>query len=89
MESSHGLRHNYGMAKSLVGGTPIIVVSFPGVAGKQRWVAAVPYDDMLGEVRKRAEHIGAPATTGSPPVLRRSPLGHGGPRSPFPKPQHF
>jgi hypothetical protein len=40
------------MAKSLVGGTPIIVVTFPGVRGKQRWVAAVPYDDMLGEVRK-------------------------------------
>jgi hypothetical protein len=33
--------------------TPIIVVSFPGVRGKQRWVAAVPYDEMLGEVRKR------------------------------------
>jgi hypothetical protein len=24
----------------------------PGVRGKQRWVAAVRYDDMLGEVRK-------------------------------------
>jgi hypothetical protein len=36
-----------------VGGTPIIVVSFPGVRGKQRWVAVVPQADMLAEVRKR------------------------------------
>jgi hypothetical protein len=41
------------MAGSLVGGTPIIVVSFPGVRGKQRWVAAVPHDSMLAEVQKR------------------------------------
>jgi hypothetical protein len=41
------------MAKTEVGGTPIIVVSFPGVRGKQRWVAAVPDAEMLGEVRKR------------------------------------
>jgi hypothetical protein len=36
-----------------VGGTPIIIVSFPGVRGKQRWVAVVPQADMLAEVRKR------------------------------------
>jgi hypothetical protein len=36
----------YGMASTLVGDTPIIVVSFPGVRGKQRWVAAVPHADM-------------------------------------------
>jgi hypothetical protein len=36
-----------------VGGTPIIVVSFPGVRGKQRWVAVVPQADMLAEVRRR------------------------------------
>jgi hypothetical protein len=53
MESSHGLCHNYGMANPLVGGTPIIIVSFPGVRGKQRWVAAVPDVEMLAEVRKR------------------------------------
>jgi hypothetical protein len=41
------------MAKTEVGGTPIIVVSFPGVRGKQRWVAAVPVEDMVAEVRKR------------------------------------
>jgi hypothetical protein len=33
--------------------TPIIVVSFPGVRGKQRWVALVPIADMVAEVRKR------------------------------------
>jgi hypothetical protein len=33
--------------------TPIIVVSFPGVRGKQRWVASVPVADMVAEVRKR------------------------------------
>jgi hypothetical protein len=32
---------------------PIIVVSFPGVRGKQRWVTAVPDAEMLAEVRKR------------------------------------
>jgi hypothetical protein len=36
-----------------VGSTPIIVVSFPGVRGKQRWVAMVPPEEMLAEVRKR------------------------------------
>jgi hypothetical protein len=41
------------MASILVGGSPIIVVSFPGVRGRQRWVAAVPHADMLAEVRKR------------------------------------
>jgi hypothetical protein len=33
--------------------TPIIVVSFPGVRGKQHWVASVPVEKMLAEVRKR------------------------------------
>ena len=33
--------------------TPIIVVSFHGVRGKQRWIAAVPDAEMLAEVRKR------------------------------------
>jgi hypothetical protein len=32
---------------------PIIVVSFPGVRGKQRWVASVPVADMVAEVQKR------------------------------------
>jgi hypothetical protein len=41
------------MAETVVGGTPIIVVSFPGVRGKQRWVAAVPLTEMVAEVRKR------------------------------------
>jgi hypothetical protein len=41
------------MAKALVGGTPIVVVTSPGVRGKQHWVAAVPRADMLTEVRKR------------------------------------
>jgi hypothetical protein len=35
------------------GNFPVIVVSFPGVRGKQRWVAVVPQADMLAEVRKR------------------------------------
>jgi hypothetical protein len=51
METSHGLCHNYGMADT--GRTPIIVVSFPGVRGKQRWVASVPVEEMVAEVRKR------------------------------------
>jgi hypothetical protein len=51
MESSLGPCHNYGMADT--GRTPIIVVSFPGVRGKQRWVASVPDAEMLAEVRKR------------------------------------
>jgi hypothetical protein len=41
------------MAETLVGGTPIIFVTFPGVRGKQRWVAAVPLSEMVAEVRKR------------------------------------
>jgi hypothetical protein len=41
------------MGKTAAGGTPIVVVSFPGVRGRQRWVAAVPLCDMLAEVRKR------------------------------------
>jgi hypothetical protein len=51
MESSYGLCHNQYMADTAP--TPIIVVSFPGVRGKQRWVASVPVADMLAEVRKR------------------------------------
>jgi hypothetical protein len=39
--------------KSEVGGTPIVVVSFPGVRGRRRWVAAVPVEEMIAEVRKR------------------------------------
>jgi hypothetical protein len=46
--------HQYDMAETLGGGIPIIVVSFPGVRGKQRWVAAVPLiNEMVAEVRKR------------------------------------
>ena len=42
------------MAETLGGGIPIVVVSFPGVRGKQRWVAAVPLiNEMVAEVRKR------------------------------------
>jgi hypothetical protein len=41
------------MAKTEVGGTGIIVVSFPGVRGKRRWVAAVPNAAMLAGVRQR------------------------------------
>jgi hypothetical protein len=41
------------MAEPLVGGIPIVVVSFPGVRGKQRWVAAVPPTETIAEVRKR------------------------------------
>jgi hypothetical protein len=42
------------MAETLGGGIPIVVVSFPGVRGKQRWVAAVPViNEMVAEVRKR------------------------------------
>jgi len=45
--------HQYDMAETL-GGIPIVVVSFPGVRGKQRWVAAVPLiNEMVAEVRKR------------------------------------
>ena len=53
LEGRCDLCHQYGMANTEVGGTPIIVVSCPGVRGKQRWVAAVPLADMLAEVRKR------------------------------------
>jgi hypothetical protein len=41
------------MGKTEVGGTPIVLVSFPGVRGRQRWVAAVPDKEMVAEVRKR------------------------------------
>ena len=41
------------MGKTAAGGTPIVVVSFPGVRGRQRWVAAVPVKEMVAEVRKR------------------------------------
>jgi hypothetical protein len=41
------------MAETVVGGIPVVVVSFPGVRGKQRWVAAVPLTEMIAEVRKR------------------------------------
>jgi hypothetical protein len=41
------------MAEPPVGGIPIVVVSFPGVWGKQRWVTAVPLTEMIAEVRKR------------------------------------
>jgi hypothetical protein len=34
-------------------GPTVIVVSFPGVRGKQRWVASVPLEEMVAEVRKR------------------------------------
>jgi hypothetical protein len=47
-------------------GTPVIFVTFPGVRRKQRWVAAVPLDEMVGEVRKRV-----PADA----VVRRVPSG--------------
>ena len=46
--------HQYDMAETLGGGIPIVVVSFPGVRGKHRWVAAVPViNEMVAEVRKR------------------------------------
>jgi hypothetical protein len=41
------------MAKSPVGGIPIVVVSSPGVRGMQRWVAMVPLEEMVAEIRKR------------------------------------
>jgi hypothetical protein len=41
------------MAKSPVEGIPIVVVSSPGVRGKQRWVAMVPVEKMIAEVWKR------------------------------------
>jgi hypothetical protein len=41
------------MGKTEVGGTPIVVVSSPGVRGRQRWVASVPVEQMVAEVRKR------------------------------------
>jgi hypothetical protein len=53
MESRRELCHESEMAETLVGVTPVIVVSFPGVRGKQRWVAAVPVVEMVAEVRKR------------------------------------
>jgi hypothetical protein len=41
------------MGKTEVEGTPIVVVSSPGVRGRQRWVASVPVEEMVAEVRKR------------------------------------
>jgi hypothetical protein len=41
--------------KTEVGGTPIVVL-FPGVRGRQRWVAAVPVREMVAEVR-RDQHL--------------------------------
>jgi hypothetical protein len=38
------------MARTPVGGLSILIVSYPGVRGKQRWVAVV---DVVAEVRKR------------------------------------
>lgn len=53
MESRRDLCDESEMAEPLVGGIPIVVVSFPGVRGKQRWVAAVPLTETIAEVRKR------------------------------------
>ena len=53
LEGRRKLCHRYVMGKTAVGGTPIVVVSFPGVRGRQRWVAAVPVNEMVAEVRKR------------------------------------
>jgi hypothetical protein len=52
------------MAKTEVGGTPIVIVSAPGVRGKQRCVAAVPLTEIIAEVRKRipADAIGELST---------------------------
>jgi hypothetical protein len=65
------------MAEPLVGGIPIVVVSFPGVRGKQRLVAAVPLTETIAEVRKRipAEPAAIPGAGGKaePQARRRSP----------------
>jgi hypothetical protein len=53
LEGRRELCHRYVMGKTEVSGTPIVVVSFPGVRGRQRWVAAVPVEEMVAEVRKR------------------------------------
>ena len=53
LEDRRKLCHRYVMAKAEVGGTPIVVVSSPGVRGRQRWVASVPVKEMVAEVRKR------------------------------------
>ena len=53
MESGRELCQQGGMAKSPVGGIPIIVVSSPGVRGTQWWVAMVPLEEMVAEGRKR------------------------------------
>ena len=52
LEGRRELCHRYVMGKTEVGGTPIVMVSFPGVRGRQRWVAAVPVKEMVAEVRK-------------------------------------
>jgi hypothetical protein len=56
LEGRRKLCHRYVMGKTEVGGTPIVVVSSPGVRGRQRWVAAVPVKEMVAEVRKRIPH---------------------------------
>ena len=53
LEGQRKLCHRYVMGKTEVGGTPIVVVSSPGVRGRQRWVASVPVKEMVAEVRKR------------------------------------
>ena len=53
LEDRRRLCHRYVMGKTEVGGTPIVVVSSPGVRGRQRWVASVPVEQMVAEVRKR------------------------------------
>ena len=42
-----------GMAGTFIGGIPIVFVSFPGIRGKQRWVAAVAPEEVLPAVRER------------------------------------
>jgi hypothetical protein len=44
---------NRARQRNPIGGIPIVVVSFPGVRGKQWWVAMVPLKEMVSEVRKR------------------------------------
>ena len=53
LEDRRRLCHRYVMGKTEVDGTPIVVVSSPGVRGRQRWVASVPIEEMVAEVRKR------------------------------------
>ena len=53
LEDRRRLCHRYVMGRTEVDGTPIVVVSSPGVRGRQRWVASVPVEQMVAEVRKR------------------------------------